>query len=630
MKPIYLRQPCMLAVIPMTALILGGPSTALAWPQQPVPAAPGNAAAAPARSAALLAILDEHVDWSMRESPVTASTRGDLRFNNLLRDESPAATARRLEAIKDRLARLRALDRSTFTPADALDADLLIYELALDVERADLHEEQMPVESLNGPQIWLPQLGERVPMRTEQHRLDWVARLEAIPEHLAQITEQMRLGMAAGRVPPKVVMGHAVAAAESQADPSVIADPAKSPFFSPLRGLPENDPIALRAKKAIAQGIVPAFQKFHAFLRDEYTPACRDTIGYAKGVDGPRAYDLALRSHTTLNLTAPEIHAIGLREVARLRAEMIALIPETEFPQKAELTGDALLAAFLAWCRSEPSFYYTEPEAKIRDYRAMCKVIDAEMPRLFATLPRNPYGVREIPRFAAISSPTAYYYPGSLKGGVAGFFMVNTYRLDQRPKYSMLALAIHEAVPGHHLQVALASELEGQHEFRTLTSYTAYVEGWALYSERLGLEMGPNPRNANGTGGRGLYAQPMDEFGRLSFEMWRACRLVVDTGMHALDWDRQRAIDFMLANTALAQVDIEREIDRYISMPGQACAYKLGQLKILELRAKAEKALGEKFDIRRFHDAILLTGAVPLPVLEAHVERWIVAEASRP
>lgn len=626
MKPIHPHHACMIATISM---ILGLSSGALALPQQPVPSAPGPAAASQGRSAALLAILDEHVDWSMRESPVTASTRGDLRFNHLLRDESPAATARRLEAIKDRLARLRALDRSTFTPADALDADLLIYELSLDVERADLHEEQMPVESLNGPQIWLPQLGERVPMRTEQHRLDWVARLEAIPEHLAQITEQMRLGMAAGRVPPKVVMGHAVAAAESQADPSVIADPAKSPFFSPLRGLPENDPIAVRAKEAIAEGIVPAFQKFHAFLRDEYAPACRDTIGYAKGVDGPRAYDLTLRSHTTLNLTAPESHAIGLREVARLRAEMIALIPETEFPQKGELTGDALLAAFLAWCRSEPSFYYTEAEDKLRDYRAMCKVIDAEMPRLFATLPRNPYGVREIPRFAAISSPTAYYYPGSLKGGVAGFFMVNTYRLDQRPKYSMLALAIHEAVPGHHLQVALASELEGQHEFRTLTSYTAYVEGWALYSERLGLEMGPNPRNASGTGaggGRGLYAKPMDEFGRLSFEMWRACRLVVDTGMHAMDWDRQRAIDFMLSNTALAQVDVEREIDRYISMPGQACAYKIGQLKILELRARAEKALGEKFDIRRFHDSILLTGAVPLPVLEAHVERWIAGE----
>ncbi len=626
MKPIHPHHACMIATISM---ILGLSSGALALPQQPVPSAPGPAAASQGRSAALLAILDEHVDWSMRESPVTASTRGDLRFNHLLRDESPAATARRLEAIKDRLARLRALDRSTFTPADALDADLLIYELSLDVERADLHEEQMPVESLNGPQIWLPQLGERVPMRTEQHRLDWVARLEAIPEHLAQITEQMRLGMAAGRVPPKVVMGHAVAAAESQADLSVIADPAKSPFFSPLRGLPENDPIAVRAKKAIAEGIVPAFQKFHVFLRDEYAPACRETIGYAKGVDGPRAYDLALRSHTTLNLTAPEIHAIGLREVARLRAEMIALIPETEFPQKSELTGDALLGAFLAWCRSEPSFYYTEAEDKLRDYRAMCKVIDAEMPRLFATLPRNPYGVREIPRFAAISSPTAYYYPGSLKGGVAGFFMVNTYRLDQRPKYSMLALAIHEAVPGHHLQVALASELEGQHEFRTLTSYTAYVEGWALYSERLGLEMGPNPRNASGNGaggGRGLYAKPMDEFGRLSFEMWRACRLVVDTGMHAMDWDRQRAIDFMLSNTALAQVDVEREIDRYISMPGQACAYKIGQLKILELRAKAEKTLGDKFDIRQFHDAILLTGAVPLPVLEAHVERWIAGE----
>jgi uncharacterized protein (DUF885 family) len=462
-----------------------------------------------------------------------------------------------------------------------------------------------------------------VPTRTPQQLADWVARLEAMPEHLAQVMAQMRLGMQAGRMPPSVVIGHAIAAAEAQSDPALIADPARTPYFAPLQGLEENDPLAIRARAAISQGIVPSFQSLHTFLRDEYLPRCRETIGFSQSVGGPRAYELALRNHTTLNLTASEIHAIGQREVASLRAQMIALIPETDFPKKAALAGDELLASFLGWCRTEPSFYYTDPEAKLHDYRAMCKRIDAELPRLFATLPRNPYGVREIPRFAAISSPTAYYYPGSLKAGVPGYFMVNTYRLDQRPMYSMLALAIHEAMPGHHLQVALASELEGQHPFRQLSNYTAYVEGWALYSERLGLEMGEKPASA---GGRGLYQAPMDEFGRLSFEMWRACRLVVDTGIHAMDWSRQRAIDFMLANTALAQVDIEREVDRYISMPGQACAYKLGQLKILELRGKAEKTLGEKFDVRSFHDAILLTGPVPLPVLEAQVERWMAGE----
>jgi uncharacterized protein (DUF885 family) len=268
------------------------------------------------------------------------------------------------------------------------------------------------------------------------------------------------------------------------------------------------------------------------------------------------------------------------------------------------------------------------------DYRELCKRIDAELPRLFRTLPRNTYGVREIPAFAARTSPVAYYYPGSATSGVPGYFMVNTSNLALRPKFARTSLTIHEAVPGHHFQIALAQELadEGtQHPFRTRLGFTAFVEGWALYTERLGLEMGERRGSAlEPTGGnRGLYQDPYDNFGRLSDEIWRACRLVVDTGLHAKGWTRQQAIDYLLANTAISEIDARSEIDRYIGWPGQACAYKIGQLEILDMRAKAELALGEAFDIRGFHDALLLQGAVPLPVLRRLAEQWVEAERAR-
>lgn len=567
------------------------------------------------RSAALLGILDEHVEWMLRENPVMASGRGDKRYNDRLEDASPEAISRRLAEQTDRLARLNALERSGWSEADHVDADLLRFELQSAAAGARFHGEHTPVNGRNGPQVWLPQMGDQLPFFTERDYADFAARLEAVPRQIEQHIRNMRAGLEAGRVPPRVVMAGAVEQCRVLAGGAEA--PTMSPFYGPYRALPADDANAARARKAIAQGIAPVFARLGDFLEKEYLPRCRESIAVSEGVDGIAAYDFALRDHTTLDVSAERVHEIGLAEVARIRAEMMEVIARTDWPRADEKPSDALHAAFLEYLRTDSRFYCTSEEELLAGYRNICKLMDAELPKLFSMLPRLTYGVREIPPFAAKNSPTAYYYRGSLKAGIPAYFMANTYRLDQRPKYEMVALALHEAVPGHHLQVALHEELEGVHPFRTMNWFTAYGEGWALYAERLGLEVGE--------GAKGLYTDPYDDFGRLTYEMWRACRLVVDTGMHAKGWSRQRAIDFMLNNTGLSALNIEREVDRYIAWPGQATAYKMGELKIRELRGRAESELGARFDVRAFHEAVLGAGPLPLPALEERVLRWIDA-----
>jgi len=604
-----------------------GASTAL--PRQPAadqPSSPGQALAAAGghetwrlgRSSALLRILDEHVEWMLRESPQLASGRGDKRFNDKLEDVSPEATARRTNEIADRLARLKALEHAQWTESDFTEAGVLEFELDSELRSAAFHPEHSPISSQNGPQVSLPQMAERLAFTETRDYPDFAARLEAIPAQIDDYIRNMRNGLAAGRVPPRVTLTGTVEQCASIVESA--RTPTITPFFAPFRKLPEDDATASRARKAIAEGIGPAFARLESFLRDEYIPRCRDSVGISEGVDGVAAYDAALLHHTTLPVTAAQVHALGLSEVARIRAEMMTVIARTDWPRKADLAEDAQFAAFLEYLRTDPRFYYTDPEDLLRGYRDIAKRIDAELPRLFKSLPRLSYGVREIPRFAAKTSPTAYYYRGSLKAGIPAWFMANTYRLDQRAKYEMTALTLHEAVPGHHLQCALHEELEGVHPIRTMVWLTAYGEGWALYAERLGLEVGD--------GEKGFYTDPYDDFGRLTYEMWRACRLVVDTGIHAMKWTRQRAIDFMLANTGLSAHNIEREVDRYIAWPGQATAYKMGELKIRELRSLAERQLGSNFNVREFHEAILGAGPLPLPALEDRVKRWLAATVS--
>ncbi len=611
-----------LAVLSLT-LLAGAPAPLTAHT-----GADHHAANTQERSPELRAFMDVYLDALHERNPEWMGiSLGDDTYNHMLSDSSAAANEAwtdRVRAWRDELA---AMDRSAFTEEDNLDADLLLYQFGLAIEAAALKRWQMPVSSLGGPQVWLPQLGDRVPLTKPEHRDDWVKRLRQVPTAIGDAIDNMRLGIAEGRVPPKPAVAPTIAQAMAQASEDYRANPEASPFYTPMRDLDAGDALAEDAKEIIANEITPAYAELAMFLQNEYLPNCRETVGIAQSVDGVRAYELALREHTTLELTADEVHQIGLDEVARIRAEMMEVIARTDwategFGSRARFASeDAMFRAFVDYLRTDERFYFDDPEDLVVGYRNISKIIDAEMPKLFGVLPRLPYGVREIPLFAAKSAPTAYYYPGSVSAGVPGYFMANTYALDQRPKYDMVALTLHEGVPGHHHQIALAQELEGVHPLRTITGFTAFSEGWGLYAERLGLEVG-NDTIDDGVD-RGLYADPYDDFGRLNFEMWRALRLVVDSGIHAKGWERQRAIDYMLANGAITELNAASEVDRYIGWPGQATAYKIGQLKILELRARAEAALGDAFDVRAFHDTLLGAGALPLPVLEARMDRWI-------
>lgn len=613
------RFRCIPVLAAASLLGLVGPGIAWAEPAQP------SRESQPARNRELLAILDEHVEWLARTDPVSASQRGDDRYNDRLPDVTPDAIARADEEVADRLQRLNRLDATRLSEADLIDAALLRWDLEARVRAKRFRQHLVPVSAMNGPQVWLPQMAAQLSFLTPRHFADYAARLEAMPLHIRDHIANMRRGMAEGILPPRVTVVGADAQCALLTSDAFLADPAASPFYAPFRTLPADDTSAKRARRAIQDGIIPAFEELGAFLRDEYIPACRETLGItqlappADPTYGRDLYEHAIREHTTLSLTAEEIHQIGLREVDRIGVEMMAVIAASDYPRRNELQGDELLRAFLEFLRTDPRFYCTSAEELLDGYRLICKVVDPELPRLFGRLPRLPYGVREIPPIFAPASPAAYYYNGSLKTGVAGYFMANTYALDMRPTYDMIALTLHEAVPGHHLQIALAQELEGLHEYRTLLGFTAFVEGWALYAERLGLEMGALPWPA----GRGLYQDPYDDFGRLNFEMWRALRLVVDTGIHAKGWTRQQAIDYMLAHSANSVHDTTTEVDRYIGWPGQALGYKLGELKIRELRARAERELGAGFSLREFHDVILGAGAVPLDVLDQRVQRWI-------
>ena len=581
---------------------------------------------------ALLALLAEDLEAQRRASPVSASQRGDRRFDAQLPDASPEARRAFIDGSRDRLERLRAIDREHLTSANALNAELLAYELSMRIERARFKRWQMPVTQMWGPQLWLPQLPDQLSFTTARHLEDYLARLEAIPAYLRQVEANMRAGMREGRVPPRLVIAGAVAQATQHTNEAFERAPSNHPLFAPFESNLATPELRDAAAEAIGERVVPAFARFGAFLADEYVPACREGIAAVDAPLGQAAYASDVRYYTSLDYTPEQIHRIGLREIERIREEMFATIERSDFFKRDHvqsiLTSDLhplrrreqIFTAFVEFLRTDPRFYFETPGALLAGYRDIAKQIDAHMPAFFEVLPRLSYGVREMPAFMAPSAPTAYYYRGSIETGVPGYFVANTYKLDSRPRYEMIALTLHEAVPGHHHQIALAQELEarGLPEWRSELSYNAFAEGWALYAERLGLEMGDPPF--------GLYADPYDDFGRLSYEMWRAMRLVVDTGMHALGWSREQAIDLMLANSALTRPNIEREVDRYIAWPAQALGYKLGEIEIRALRSKAEAALGERFDIRTFHDALLEQGALPLPILRARIEAWVAEQ----
>ncbi len=558
----------------------------------------------------LQTFFEEEWEYGLKENPIKATLLGDLRYNGRLGDSSIAAIERRQRHGVEALRQLESIDRSKLADSDKLNYDLYLENLTLRIEGHRFPWYLTPINQMGGVQQGPPNVVRSLPFRNAKHYEDYLSRLSQLPAVVDQTIERMQEGLKQRITPPKITL-RAVA---EQIQAQIVSKVEESPFYRPFKNFPETVPLSeqerLRAagKEAIEQSILPAYQKLHDFWVSEYYPNTRETIGLSSLPNGEQWYAFGVKVSTTTNLLPKEIHEIGLREVKRIRAEMDKIIKGSGFEGTRE--------EFFEFLRGDPQFYYSKPEHLLAGYRDICKRADAELPKLFGKFPRLPYGVREVPEYSAPSQTTAYYLGGSLKAGRPGWFYANTYKLETRPKWEMEALAIHEAVPGHHLQIALAQEMEGIPKFRRHGHYTAFVEGWGLYSESLGEEMG-------------FYNDPYSKFGQLTYEMWRAIRLVVDTGMHAFGWDRQKAIDYFKANAGKQEHDITVEVDRYIVWPGQALAYKIGELKIKELRKFATKELGDRFDIRGFHDTVLGSGAVPLSILEQNVKNYVAAEIKK-
>lgn len=559
-------------------------------------------------------LFDDYFAWQKAESPRLAMSVGDYSNADKLRDESLDAIEGRHKQRITFMERLKTIDRAALDSEDQLSYDLFDWEVGNDIEGHQFRTFLAPIGARSGPHQDIGELHERVPFNTPEDYANYLERLGQTPKMVKNYIVRLHRGANEGRLPARIT----VVDVPGQID--VLLGEGLSELRKPLENFPDSIDAELRESISVKfdEELIPAIRTALISLRDlldeEYIPECRSTIAAADWPDGEAYYAYRLKVMTTTDMTAKEIHELGLKEVARIRAEMMEVIRESDFfehvPEAREAPDDALFQRFLAYLREDPRFYYDKPEDLLNGYRAICKRIDAELPRLFGVLPRIPYGVREISAFMAPNQTTAYYQYGSMENAQPGWFYANTYALDQRPKYEMMALALHEAVPGHHLQIAIAQELQDVPEFRKRMWITAYGEGWGLYAERLGVETN-------------LYDTPYDDFGRLIYEMWRACRLVVDPGMHALGWSRQQAIDFMLENTALSELNIRNEVDRYIAWPAQATAYKIGELKIRELRKYAEDKLGERFDVRAFHDQVLGSGCLPLTVLEKKIHGWV-------
>ncbi|MFP5304675.1 MAG: DUF885 domain-containing protein [Gammaproteobacteria bacterium] len=566
------------------------------------------AAAAADAVAELHALFDAEWERGLREDPESATYLGDARYNDRWPDLRLEAIAARHEADRAALAKLRAIDRAALPPAEQLNYDLFERQYADEIEGHRFRRFLVPLNQRGGIQTQ-DEILEVLRFDGAKAYEDWLARLEALPALIAQTETLMRAGMKEGRMNPRIVMQRVPA----QIDKQLVDDPEQSPFYKPFLSFPDaiapaqRAAYARRARAAIGNGVIPAYRRFRDFFVREYLPACAEDVGAWAQPDGADFYAHRTSVFTTTPLTPDEIHEIGQREVKRIRDEMDAIIEQVGF--------EGGFDAFVEFLRTDPRFYYETGDALLDAYRALAKRVDPELPRLFKTIPRLPYGVRPIPDNVAPDTTTAYYLPGAADGTRAGYYYVNLYRPETRPKYEMEALTLHEAMPGHHFQLARAQELGELPEFRRHGRFTAYVEGWGLYAESLGEELG-------------LYADPYSKFGALTYEMWRAVRLVVDTGMHHRKWTRDQAIAFFKANAAKSEHDIVNEIDRYIAWPGQALAYKIGQLKIRELRTRAEHALGERFDVREFHDVVLGAGAIPLDILERRVDAWVRKRAS--
>jgi uncharacterized protein (DUF885 family) len=552
----------------------------------------------------LYALFDE--DWAARlvESPQFATSVGDHSRNDELADMSLDAIERRVERRRDVLRRLEEIDISGLSAADRINARMFERQLRSSVQGFEFGGYQMPLNADSGFHMGFARMHRPMPFRTADHYDDYIARMRALPAYFEQQQGHMRAGIERGFTLPRVTLeGY-----EDTISAHIVDDPQDSAFWAPFEEVPasvgemDRERILTDAEAAITDAVVPAYQGFHDFFVGEYLAGARETIGASDLPDGEAYYAEQVRWFTTLDVTPQEVHEIGLGEVARIRAEMAEVIRDTGF--------EGSYAEFLDFLRTDPRFYPKTAQELLERAAWIAKTMDGKLPSLFATLPRVPYTVEPVPDHMAPKYTAGRYVSAPYNSTQPGIYWVNTYNLPSRPLYALEALTLHEAVPGHHLQTALAAEMDAVPEFRRHDYLSAFGEGWGLYAEYLGLEAG-------------IYEDPYSNFGRLTYEIWRACRLVVDTGVHALGWTRQQMLDYLAENTALSLHEVTTETDRYISWPGQALAYKMGELKIRELRARAEEALGADFDVRRFHDAVLANGSVPLDILEELIDAWI-------
>ena len=546
-------------------------------------------------------------DARLREDPLFATSVGVHDANDRLPSMRMEDLERRDRIWRGFLGELDSIDRAKLGDDDQIHLEIFRAQLEDRIAAFRFGAYQIPLNADSGFHTQLAVLADNVPLRTAGDYENYLARLEAFPRYVGEQIALMRIGLARGMTLPRVVLD----GIEATMDAHVVPNPEDGAFWAPFASFPATlapsagPRLRERARRAIGEAVVPAFRELSRFMVEEYLPRARETLGASQLPEGAAYYAQRIRHFTTLNVTPEEVHRIGLEEVERIRAEMQRIIDGVGF--------EGTFAEFLDHLRTDGRFYAKTPEALLKEAAWIAKRMDGKLPMLFGTLPRLPYTVEPVPDHLAPKYTAGRYVPAPMGSTQPGRYWVNTYALETRPLYNLEALSLHEAVPGHHLQGALGREQEDLPNFRRYSYIDAFGEGWGLYAEWLGLEAG-------------FYTEPYSNFGRLTYEMWRACRLVVDTGVHAMGWGRDRMMEYLASRTALSLHEVRTETDRYISWPGQALAYKMGELKIKELRRRAEAALGERFDVRRFHDAVLLRGSVPLGVLEHRIDLWIARE----
>lgn len=553
---------------------------------------------------ALTAVVNDAWEFEKRENPLFATTTDDHRYDAELPSMTPASLARREDSLRAYLQRVDAVDTAGLSVNDRINRSMLRDRLDNWLAGLSAEEDRIPILADDGFHIELAQLPTYAPRETVADVENYLARLRQVPRYFREYMDLMRRGMQSQYTMPRVVLeGYDVTIATH-----IVDDPATSVFYRPLTLLPAAMPDSAKerlrtaARQVIRDSVVSAYRSFLAFMDEQYRPAARLTTAARDLPGGDSLYYRKVRFFTTLNMTPDSVHALGLAEVARIEAEMRQVM------QKVGFRGD--LKAFITMLRTDPRFYAKTPDELLRYAAWIAKTMDGKLPSLFGKLPRQPYTVEKVPDHLAPKYTGGRYVGAPIQGPEPGRYWVNTYNLPSRPLYVLPSLTLHEAVPGHHLQGALTQELQGLPAFRRYTYVNAFGEGWGLYSERLGIEAG-------------MYSDPYADFGRLTYEMWRACRLVVDTGLHWQRWTREQAMQYLAERTALSLHEVRTETDRYISWPGQALAYKMGELTIRRLRGEAEQALGARFDVRSFHDAVLANGTVPLTVLEQQIHDWL-------